>query len=279
MVIHHRGEALEVVVTEKAVPERLAFHQQFRGVPGQADGGCDQQSLQRTQALPGRHRISPQCRKDQQSQAGEDHGHWTLGENRQAEHHPGGPPANRFGAGETAPLQKQADAQQGTEQSITHGGAAPHEHQWREGESEGCRHGCPPWATGAWLRPAQQGVGQTEHHRHGRQSGRQTGCPAAERIPAFTARQGVEGPHEPVHKRWFVVPRQTVDPGSQPVTRVSHRPTGRCEQGGRLIHQPRAAESPQSDQNSQDQDQPKHSSSLSNRHRHQRRPLTATRRC
>ena len=166
VVVDHAGEALKVVIAEKAVPERLTFHQQLEGVPGQADRSGDRQTGERPQPAPGGGQITAQPAEQKHGEAGQHHSHRSFGQNGQPQHQPGWPPALVLGIGKTSPLQQQTDGQQTAEQRVADGGPAPDDHQGRQAEGQGGDPGGQSRASAGLLRPPQQGVGQSEHHRN-----------------------------------------------------------------------------------------------------------------
>ena len=52
VVVHHRGEALQIVVAKKALPKRPPLHQQRQAIPGQRHQGGECQSRQGPQPRP-----------------------------------------------------------------------------------------------------------------------------------------------------------------------------------------------------------------------------------
>ena len=258
MVVHHAAEALEVVVAEEAVEEGPALHQQLQPIPGQRHHRGEQQAGAGPQAAAQALEVALQHGEQPKGQAGEHHRHGPLGQHRQPQQQPAGPPGP--GSGIAPPEQQQRRAQQGTEQRIADGHAAPQQHQRRKGEGQGGAGGGdrlqhPPRAGGAGcrLRPAQQGGRQQQHHAHTAEGGGQAGRPGAQGVPAGLAGQGVAEPHQPIDQRRLVVAGQAIDPGGQPVAGVGHGPGGGGEQRRRFIHQPGAAEAPDKQQQPHDQ--------------------------
>ena len=139
MVVDDAGEALKVVITEEAVPERLALHQQFHGIPRQAHQGRQSETGKWSQTTPGRGQITPQGAEQQQGESCEHHRHRPFRQNRQTQHQPGRPPAVTLGCCKPPPLQHQADGEQSAQQGITDGRATPDQHQRRETETQGSR--------------------------------------------------------------------------------------------------------------------------------------------
>ena len=253
VIVHHGGEALKVVVAEKAVPEGLSFHQQLQDVPGKADQSGEQQPGQRAQPPPGLNEIPSQRSEHQQSETRQHHSNRPLGQHGESEDHPGWPPGHLLGGGKTPPLQQQAETQQATQQGITHRGAAPDEHQRREGKGQRCDQ-CRQTRTGiAGERPAQHRIGEAKHQPDRGQGGRKPCRPTAERIPNLASGQGITEPHQPVHQGRFVVTGQAVHPRRQPIAGVSHGPSGCGKQRRSFIHHAGGSQTPKGDDESQGQ--------------------------
>ena len=269
VVIHHRGEALQVVISKEALPEGLPLHQQLGAIPGQGHGGGDHQARQRPPQPHQQPWLSLPPGEQGQGQAHQHQGHGPLREHRQPQQQPTGPPALAFRVGIAAPEEQQAQGQGGGEQAIAHRHPAPDQHQGREGKGQGCaegRQGRPGGAAQAaiggrrWgLGPAQQGGRQGQHHHHAGEGRGQAGCPGAQGIPERLAGQQVAQPHQPVDERRFVVAGQAIDPGGEPVAGLGHGPGRGGKQGRRFIHQARAAQPPEEEGDAAGQHQQQHS--------------------
>ena len=224
MVIDHARESLKVVVAEKAVPERLTFHQQLSDVPGKTDGSGDQKSRQWPEATPETCQVTPGDRKQHQGHARQHHRNRPLGEDSGGQENPGQPPPPSGSSHVTTPLAEQAESQRSIEQGIADGRAAPDQHQGRQPEGQRCRHrraaGMVILGTGM----THQRVADGEHRHHGGQRRRQTRRPGPERIPVLMTGKGIAQPHQPVNERRFVKTGQTVHPRGQPVAGLSHGP-------------------------------------------------------
>ena len=203
VVVHHRGEALQIVVAKKALPERLSLHQQRQAIPGQRHQGGECQPRQGPQPRPQPAQIRLQPAKQQQREPQQHHRHRPLGQHRQPQHQPGLPPAAPA-VGVAAPAQQQAEPQATRQQGITHGDAAPHQRQGREAIGQGRCQRRGPLSPGA-LGPAQQRLGQAQHQRHAGQGRGQPRRPGAQGVPSLLPRQGIQGPHQPIHQRRLVI--------------------------------------------------------------------------
>ena len=111
VAVHHRCEALKVVITKKAIPKRLAFDQQFCDIPRQADQGSECKAAQRFDALRDAFQISAHQSKQRQGHATEDHGHRAFCKNGRGEQNPGEPPSSWCATGITTPLAEQAQSE------------------------------------------------------------------------------------------------------------------------------------------------------------------------
>ena len=207
MVIHNGGESLEVVISEKAVPEGLSLNEKLGHIPGQADQGCDQQPWQWSETLPQQSQLLSEQTEQQQRESRQNNGNRALGQNRKAENNPGRKPTLMVGISKTTPLKQKAEAEQSAEQAIAHGRPTPNQHQRRQRKHQGCSNRGRSWMGIVLLRPAQQGVGKAKHHSDAGERRRQARGPGSKRIPGPLAGNGEPKPHQPINQWRLVVTR------------------------------------------------------------------------
>ena len=88
MVVHHRGEALQIVVAEEAVPVGATLHRQLDGIPGNGHRRAEPQPSQESQLPPVGDELTLTPGEQGDHQHEEHQAHRALGQHRQTQDQP-----------------------------------------------------------------------------------------------------------------------------------------------------------------------------------------------